>query len=122
MKPETAFRTRKVDPFIKKLNQTAGFSIQQTSIVGDPDKILCIRGMFVAVEIKDKGGILEPLQEYNLSRIVAAGGYAYVADPTNWDEVKGFLKLISEGQFVPCRENYRVWLEKNQPKKRGKRK
>jgi hypothetical protein len=119
LKPETVFRIKKVNPFIKKLNATADFSIQQTSIIGDPDKLLCIRGNFVALELKDEGGgVLERLQEYNLSRVVAAGGYAYVADQSNWKEVSGYLQLLSNGHFVPCRENYKVWQENNKPKKR----
>lgn len=98
MKPETAFRVGHFDPFVKTLKNCCAFSIQQVSINGDPDKLLCIRGKFVAAELKARGGKLRPLQEYRLKQVRDAGGIALVVDPDNWDETKKYLVQLDRGE------------------------
>jgi hypothetical protein len=97
VKPETKFRTTKVRPFLKTLKNTAFFAIQQMAISGDPDYILCIRGKFVALELKDVGKKPRKLQQYRLDEVRMAGGVALVADPENWEWVKGCLLRLSMG-------------------------
>lgn len=99
MKPETLFRTNKVDPFLKGLRKTAEFTIQQQSIRGDADKFLCVRGHFVWLEIKKEGEAPDPLQEYKASKVRAAEGITIVAKPENWDEVSLFLKMLDDGIY-----------------------
>lgn len=99
MKPETAFRTRYVDPFLKTLKNTVKFSIQQMSLNGHPDMLICVRGKFVALELKARGGRLEPLQEHFLNLIRSAGGLALVATPDNWPEIKDILLQLSKGEY-----------------------
>lgn len=97
MKPETAFRINKVDKFLKKLPGTWSVSVQQQSIRGTPDKLLCIRGKFVALELKSAGGKLTKLQEYTLLKIEDSGGIAILVSPTNWAAVKEqLLQLAGE--------------------------
>ena len=45
---------------------------------GVPDIILCIKGHFVAVELKVGDNTPTPLQKHWLDKIVEAGGHAYV--------------------------------------------
>ncbi len=45
---------------------------------GIPDIIACIRGRFVAFEVKTDTGKLTKLQELALGKIQAAGGIAYM--------------------------------------------
>lgn len=99
LKPETAFRIGYFDPFIKRLKNTCSFSIQQVSINGDPDKLLCIRGKFVACELKAKGGKLRPLQEYRLNQVRVAGGITLVVSPDNWETTKKYLVQLDQGEI-----------------------
>jgi hypothetical protein len=93
-KPETVFRSR-ITPFLHALPNTAVFPIQQKSIRGDPDFMLCVNGLFVALELKDVGCIPDALQDFKLHKVQQAKGMALVADPDNWDSIYEFLKEIS---------------------------
>lgn len=53
---------------------------------GIPDILACINGKFVGIEVKRPGGRLSELQKYNIEKIQAAGGVAFVA--TSVDEVR----------------------------------
>jgi Holliday junction resolvase len=59
---------------------------------GVPDLIVCIRGKFLAIEVKTPSTTkdVSPLQQYNLDRITEIGGYTMVA----WSlpMVKQFIK------------------------------
>jgi len=85
-KPESNFRD-KVRRDLQALPNTVLFPIQQVSIGGDPDFLLCVRGFFVALELKSKGGKVSPLQEHKLQAVVKAGGTSLVAFPKNWKEI-----------------------------------
>jgi hypothetical protein len=98
-KAETLFRQNKVIPFLKGLSNTHYRPIQQQTIRGDPDFILCVRGWFVSLELKTDVGAPEPLQMYKMSCDKQAGGIAMVAKPSNWGEVSAFLKLLDEGVY-----------------------
>ena len=45
---------------------------------GVPDLLICLRGRFIAMEIKAPGGKVTPLQESNITQINNAGGAAYI--------------------------------------------
>lgn len=94
MKPETRFRKNQVLPFLKTLKNTSFFAIQQVAISGDPDFLLCMRGHFVALELKASGGKLRALQKYKLAEVEGHGGIALVADPDNWEQVKKTLLML----------------------------
>ena len=46
---------------------------------GVPDIIACLNGRFVGIEVKRPGGIVSPLQQYNIEEIHKSGGVAFVA-------------------------------------------
>lgn len=68
------------------------------SIRGDPDLLLCIRGQFVALELKASvKSKLRPLQEYKLQQITDAGGLACRVYPENWNQIYKVLQMMAEG-------------------------
>lgn len=99
MKPETRFRKR-VDVFLKSLENTTAESIQQASLRGTADKILCVHGWFVWMEIKTDEGDLTPLQTYKASNVRVKGkGIAFAARPGNWPQIMAFLTLLDKGVY-----------------------
>lgn len=96
-KPETIFRQGQVMPFLKTLKNTMYFSIQQVAILDDPDIVLCMRGKFVALELKARGERPRPLQRHKLNRVEEAGGFSLVADPDNWERIKKVLTKLDQG-------------------------
>ena len=46
---------------------------------GVPDILACVNSIFVAIEVKRPGGIVSPLQTYNIDEIKRNGGVAIVA-------------------------------------------
>lgn len=94
-KPETLFRKR-VDKFLDSMvPRVYHISIQQRAIRGCPDKLLCIRGFFVALELKASGGKLSPLQKHHLSRIIDSNGVALGVTPENFESIKTILEHMN---------------------------
>lgn len=98
-KEETKFRQGKIDPFLKSLDNVAAETIQQKSIRGTADKILCVHGWFVWMEIKTDTGKLDALQIYKASCFRKAGGIVLIARPSNWEKIKSFLTLLNSGIY-----------------------
>lgn len=94
MKPETVFR-RRILPKLKALPNCVVFPVQQKSISGDPDYILCLNGYFVALELKSELGEASELQKYKLNEVGKSGGVAILCYPDNWEIVYDFLKRIA---------------------------
>jgi hypothetical protein len=97
-KPETVFRER-IRPHLEKLPHTCIIPIQQKTIRGVPDFLLCIGGLFVALELKkDAKSKPDKLQEWWLNRIEHAGGISLVANPENWDQIYEALQIYAGKQ------------------------
>lgn len=97
-KPETSWRNNIVDPFLKSLDNCYVMSIQQVSLLGDADKVLCLHGLFVAIELKYGKNKESKIQQWKRGQInEKAGGIAIVASPANWTKVKYFLTELSKG-------------------------
>lgn len=76
-----------IDERIKKMvDRRGGWSVKfhgnAATRRGVPDRHICYRGRYVAVEVKQPGGKPTRLQQYELDRIAAAGGVAIVATDT----------------------------------------
>lgn len=100
-KPETVFRAR-IRPLLEQLPNTTIFGIQQVAIRGVPDFLLCINGLFVALELK-KDAKSEPseLQKYTINHIKnKSHGIAFVTHPENWHNVYSILKQLAEKKHV----------------------
>ncbi len=85
-KPETVFRA-KLRPKLEAIPGSFWESIQQKTIIGTPDILGCVRGRFVALELKSSGGKVSELQKLKLERIAACGGIAMVVSPENAEQV-----------------------------------
>ena len=101
-KPETSFRNRCVLTFLNThLKNSTYLSIQQVALLGHPDLVLCVRGKFVAMElkksVKDKP---RPLQTLCLKNVEQAGGIALIVYPENWEEVKLLLQKLDKGDLA----------------------
>ncbi len=98
IKQETKFKD-KVRKDLKTLSSCWFFKTQETSIRGIPDYILCLRGWFIALELKPEADIeLDALQEYNIKCIIEDGeGIGMRVDPTNWPQTFKNLQSISQG-------------------------
>lgn len=91
---ETLFKER-VQRDLSLLHNTAYFKIQQKTIRGDPDFLICCNSLFIALELKTDEGDVAPLQEKRLSDVSNAKGIALVARPSNWKKVLNMLHEIS---------------------------
>ena len=58
---------------------------------GTADLLVCHQGLFLAIEVKDKGGKESKLQEFERRKVKAAGGIAGVA--WSMDDVASLLRL-----------------------------
>lgn len=94
-KSETKFKER-IMPHLKALPNTWCVKVQQVGIRGTPDILMCVNGMFVALELK-RSSSEEPdqLQTHNLNAINKAKGIGLTVYPENWIEVYGVLKTLS---------------------------
>lgn len=93
-KPETLFK-EKVLADLKKLKKIWFYKTNDVSRRGIPDIIACIRGKFVAIELKVDSPVSE-LQEYNLNCISLAKGIAWVATPKNWEVILSAIIKATE--------------------------
>lgn len=96
---ETAFK-EKIKPLIEKLPNTWVVKIQQRTLRGTPDLLICVNGLFVALELKksDKEAS-DFLQDHNLDLINKAGGLGIKVYPENWDKVFLSLIALSKGEY-----------------------
>ncbi|MEI3596880.1 MULTISPECIES: VRR-NUC domain-containing protein [unclassified Oceanobacillus] len=60
------------------------------SRAGTPDITACVNGKFVAIEVKQPGGVVSPLQAAHIELIRKSGGAAFVA--YSLEEAKENLK------------------------------
>ena len=101
-KPETLFKER-VREDLRTLPSTWFVKIQQVAIRGIPDFLVCIDGIFVAIELKaSRLAARDPLQTWTLESIAKCGGRAFVAYPENWSETLEYLREIADNsaEFV----------------------
>ena len=61
---------------------------------GVTDFIACYRGKFIGIECKANGNKPTALQLKHMDQIIEAGGFAYVIDETNVNELTQILENI----------------------------
>lgn len=90
--PETKFKKKVVED-LKTLKKIWFVKTQEVAVRGIPDLLICIKGRFIAIELKkDEKAELSELQHYNLTNIQKAGGWSYDANPKNWKSIFQELK------------------------------
>jgi hypothetical protein len=71
--------------------------ISQRSKRGTPDILGVVAGEMIAMELKRSGFEKpDPLQQFFLERIAAAGGIAILAYPENWPATLAFIKKLAD--------------------------
>jgi len=93
-KAETVFGER-VDRDLQTLPNSYFENIQQLGIRGSSDRYGCINGLFIAIELKSKGGRVSPLQKWKLNAIAESGGMAFRVWPDNWKNTFEALKALA---------------------------
>lgn len=84
---------------------------------GIPDILVCLKGKFIAIEVKAETGRPSELQEYHLKQINKAGGFGILLYPSGFDEFKKSIDYFSQhgGVFKPNCNGYlklkRGWYE-----------
>lgn len=97
--PEKTFQDR-ILPKLKALPRSYWVKIQKAE-GGTPDILGCVRGRFVALELKrDLKHKPTKLQQHQMIKIKAAEGICWVVCPETWDEQLRNLKELAEtGSF-----------------------
>lgn len=93
--PETKFKER-VQKDLKTLPNCWFIKTQERGRRGVPDILICLKGQFIAIELKTDTGRLDKLQEITLSKINDAGGTAFPTTPSRWEQD---FHLLSKGQI-----------------------
>lgn len=101
-KQETIFKER-ILPKLRALPNAWVLKTQEMGRSGTPDILMCLCGVFVAIELKTDDGVVSPLQKYNLDKIADGGGIALIVSPSNMSETLIFLAHFAEKlrQFMP---------------------
>ena len=99
MQPETLFK-EKVQEFLKSLPYCWTLKTNERSVRGIPDILICLRGQFIALELKVGENVADPLQQFYLDKIKAAGGFSLVVWPATWHQVMPVLLKIATGQLT----------------------
>jgi len=84
---------RKILDYLGKVPNLYFVKIILANRRGVPDIHVCYRGKYIAFEAKRVGKEAEALQEYEMTKIRKAGGFATVV--YSLDEVKQFIDSIS---------------------------
>lgn len=90
-------REKTIENQIKKYLKDKGaycvkYHGNQFSQVGVADLLVCYKGKFLAIEIKNEIGKTSPLQEQNILMVKKAGGVSFVA--RSLEDVKRILEDI----------------------------
>ena len=65
-----------------------------TTRAGIPDLLVCVKGKFLAVELKAEKGVTTPLQETQLNLIAKSGGVGIVLKPSGFMEFKRYVQEL----------------------------
>lgn len=86
------------------ISEVGGYSVKYFgcgySTAGTPDLLCCIRGNFLAVEVKGDGGSVSLLQCRKIKVICAAGGLACVVYPADYEDFCKVLQRLVENDRV----------------------
>lgn len=90
-KAETLFK-EKVTRDLKDISNIWFVKTQEVGRRGTPDILLCVNGIFMAIELKkDQDAPVSPLQEWNLQAIAECNGIGLICWPDNWADSKALI-------------------------------
>lgn len=81
---ERSFKTRVLRD-LKQMPNCWVIKTQEVARRGVPDILMCLRGKFIGIELKQQGKKPDALQSHTLGAIVKAGGVGFCATPDMWD-------------------------------------
>lgn len=94
MGPEKQYETQ-LRKFIESMG---GYVIKQFGCrytkAGLCDLTCCIKGKFVAIEVKSENGKPSPKQLEHIELVKKAGGLAFVAYPQDFDKIRALLASL----------------------------
>lgn len=100
-KPETKFK-EKVLRDLKTLEHAWFYKTQEVARHGILDITLCLRGYFIAIELKkDTKSKPTELQIHTGRKIWETGGVAIYVSPEEWPRVWDFLQRVDRGELNP---------------------
>lgn len=73
--------------------------ISQIATRGTPDILGCVRGVFMAIELKRDSGNVTELQKAKLAAVFKAGGVSVVATPTSWPQLRRAIAEFAAGSI-----------------------
>ena len=79
---------------LKKVPECYAYKNITTNRKGIPDIIVCFKGKFVALEVKNEKGKTTQLQDWNIDQIRQSGGTAEVV--RSWADVAEILRRLDE--------------------------
>ncbi|MDR1101009.1 MAG: VRR-NUC domain-containing protein [Clostridiales bacterium] len=82
---------RQIDEYLKD-NGIYKLNTNGCAVAGTPDRLVCYKGVFVALELKSDTGKLTLMQKYVLKQISDSGGRAYVIRSV--DELRSTLARL----------------------------
>lgn len=93
MTPETKVK-KEIIKYLDTLSECFHFAVHNVGYGkrGLPDRLVCYRGRFIALEIKAPGGKATPWQERCIDEINASQGYAKVVE--NIAQVKDLIQFV----------------------------
>jgi penicillin-binding protein-related factor A (putative recombinase) len=104
MQQETLYYKYRVKPLLDKIPRSFWIKTQFLALLGMPDLIGCVNGYFVALELKRSKKVMKSkrfkLQRWTLTKIIAAGGYAFFMAPENENDVMKVLNKMAKGEIV----------------------
>ncbi len=88
--PETLFKEI-VQRHLADIEDLWVVKVQQVTLRGTPDMLICYKGRFFAWELKTDVGVASKLQLHTINKINKAGGVARIVTPSNfqqcWEEL-----------------------------------
>lgn len=81
---------------------------------GVPDLLVCCKGLFVGIELKNETGKASSLQLWNIEQIRKANGIAIVLYPNQFDEFKHMIELLQTGNVNSSKIQYTFDRKENQ--------
>lgn len=94
MKPETYLRRKILLMLRNEFPQAWVYHPADRFVSGVPDFLICLRGFFVAMEVKTSTGHVSKLQRFTLDKITGARGIAVVVRSV--DEARKHLTAVGE--------------------------
>ena len=80
---------------------------------GVPDLLVCCKGLFLGIELKNETGKPSALQLWNIEEIRKSGGIGVVLYPNQFDQFKHMIELLLSGNPNSAKIQYKFDRKEN---------